>query len=139
MRSYVFDTAALVALQREPRRLRAFVQAARADGVTMRTTAPVLTEFLGGSPRGLRDAADHLTSYIEIDAVDEGLARRAASLQRGALDAGARKLPGAIDAIVAAEAEAVEAWLIIDGDRAAFQALSDASGDLELRELDELT
>lgn len=138
MTSYVLDAGALVALQRDRRLLRALIRAAHEDGISLRTSAPALTEFLGGSPRRLRASADHLSSYLDVGAVDEERARRAAVLQRASLDAGARRTPGAIDALVAAEAEASEAWLIIDGDRAAFQALSDASGRLELRELGEL-
>lgn len=136
--TYVLDTGALVALQRDRRLLRALLRAAYEHGISLRTSAPVLTEFLGGSPRRLRASADHLSSYLDVGPVDEALARRAAALQRASLDAGARRKPGAIDALVAAEAEANGSWLIIDGDRAAFQALSDASGAVELRELSQL-
>jgi predicted nucleic acid-binding protein len=136
--AWVLDTGALVALQRDRPRLLALLEAADQLGLRLRAPAPILTEFLGRSPRSLRRAADHMASHLEIGTVDELLARRAAQLQRRALDAGGRGDPSAIDAIVAADAEAVEGWLIHDGDRLDLQALADASGSVELRQLREL-
>lgn len=138
MTAWVIDTGALVALQRERRRLLALLDAADARGLQLRAPAPVLTEFLGRSPRNLRRAADHVSSHLEVSTVGELLARRAAFLQRAAFDAGGRADPSAIDAIVAADAEAIGGWLIHDGDRADFEALADASGLIEVKQLREL-
>lgn len=134
----VLDTGALVALQRDQRRLRALVKLAQEESRILRTTAPVLTEFLGRSPRELRRAAAYVSSHLEASSVDETLARRAALLLRAVLDAGGRADPSAIDALVAAEAEDKTAAIVFEGDRADLIALAQASGVIELRELTEL-
>lgn len=139
MTVYVFDTGALVALQRERQTLLTIIDIAHEDGVRLRTTAPALTEFLGRSPRQLRGAGLHTISLFEIGTADEPLARRAALLQQGALDAGGRSSPSSIDALVAADAETVGGTLIYDGDRGGFEALAEASGRIELEALDELS
>lgn len=101
----------------------------------LRTAAPVLVEFLGGSPRRLRAGAQYLSSFLEIGPVDEALARRAAALRQRALDLAPEADPSAIDALVATEAERADATLVIDGDRAGFDALAEASGVLQVRDL----
>lgn len=115
-----------------------FLQIAAKRQYILRVPAPALTEFLGGSPRALRAAADYAASRVRVSPVDEPLARRAARLQRSAIDAGARRLPGPIDALVAASAESPGDVLVFDGDRADFEALGRVSGRIELRELREI-
>ncbi len=132
---FVLDTGALVALQRDPRRFIALVMLAREESRALRTSAPVVTEFLGGSSRRLRPAGQYVISRISSSDVTESLARRAAVLIQGAVDEGGRARPSAIDALVAAEAEATDAALVFDGDEADFRALSRASGALEIQEL----
>lgn len=137
--AWVLDTGALVALQRDRGRLLAVLDAAADVKLKLRAPAVVLTEFLGGSPRRLRPAADHVASYLEVDTVDEPLARRASVLLRRSLDSGGGGRPSAVDALVAAHAEALAGWLVYDGDRADFEALAAASGSIELRELQDVT
>jgi predicted nucleic acid-binding protein len=79
-----------------------------------------------------------VASHFAVSAVDEPLARRAAALIRAALDAGGRARPSAVDALVAANAEAIAAAVVFDGDRHDFEALADASAALEIRELGDL-
>lgn len=134
----VLDTGALIALQRDLARFRALIRRAHEGERVLRTTAPVITEFLGGSPRGLRTAGEYVSSQLEVASVDHARARRGALLMQHALDAGGRAHPGAIDALVAAEAEASAALLVFDGDRAAFAALAEASGKIEPKALSEL-
>ena len=134
----VLDTGALAALQRDRKRLLTFVDVSAEQGRKLRTTAPVVTEFLGHSPRRLRAAAEHVLSHFRVASVDGASARRAAALTHSVLDAGGRARPSAIDALVAAEAEATGAVLVFDGDRRDFEALAHASAGLEIRELAEL-
>lgn len=134
----VLDSGALVALQRDRRRLVALVMIAREQGRALRTSAPVITEFLGHSPRQLRPDGEYVISRVTASGVSELLARRAATLIQKALDEGGRPRPSAIDAILAAEAEATEAALIFDGDQGDFEALASASESLELRALRDL-
>lgn len=134
----VLDSGALVALQRDLGRLRALIRLAHEEERTLRTTAPVLTEFLGHSPRRLRHSAAYVMSHLETSAVDERLARRAAALMHEALDAAGRAGPGAIDALVAAEAEDAEATIVFDGDRADLEALARACGGVEIKALSDL-
>lgn len=138
MRDLILDTGALIGLQRDPRRLRALIRIAHEDERTLGTTAPVLTEFLGGSPPAARAVAVYIAAQLSVAAVDEMLARRAATLIQVALDAGGRARPGAVDALAAAQAERRSAALVFDGDHADFEALARASGTLEIRELREL-
>lgn len=134
----LLDTGALVALQRDRRRFMALVKLAREEGRALRTSAPVITEFIGHSPRRLRPAADYVASRFTVSDVTGSLARRAAALIQGVLDAGGRARPSAIDALVAAEAEATSAGLVFDGDRRDFEGLAEASAQLEVRELADL-
>lgn len=108
------------------------------EGTALITSAAALTEFLGGSPRELRSAGDWVASLFRIESVDEGLARRAATLMRGALDAAPAASPGPIDALVAAEAERRQGKVVIAGDRADFAALAAASGRFEVIDLEAL-
>lgn len=114
------------------------MELAHTRGRKLRTVAPVLVEFLGGSPRRLRPGAQYVSSLLEIGAADETLARRAAALRQRALDLAPETDPSAIDALVATEAELADATLVIDGDRAGFDALAQASGTLEVRDLSAL-
>jgi predicted nucleic acid-binding protein len=134
----VLDTTVLVALQRQPHRLLALLDTATKREYEVHVPAAALTEFLGGSPPALRSAADYAASRVEIPPVTEPIARRAAALQRTAADRGARRLPGPIDAILAASAEVPGSVLVFDGDRVDFEALADASGRLVLKELREV-
>ena len=135
MTGLVLDTSALIGLQRDLRRLRVLIRIASEDERSLRTTAPAITEFLGGTRGGARPAAQYVASKLGISPVDDTLARRAAALMQGALDAGGRARPSAIDALVAAEAERTRDAVVFDGDRADFEALADASGDLDLKPL----
>lgn len=135
----MLDSGALVALQRDPKRLRALVQLAHQEGRTLRTSAPVITEFLGRSPRRLRGSADYVASRLTASDVNEALARRAATLIQSVLDAGGHADPSAIDGLVAAEAEAATAGLVFDGDQRDFEALAAASGAIELIDLEALS
>ena len=139
MKQLVFDTGALIAVQRDLTRYRSLIRLAREHGVPLRTSAAVLTEFLGGSPRRSRAAASFVASRLVAGNVTGDRARRAALLQQGALDAGRSTDPDAIDALVAAEAEQHGGLLVIDGDRPAFEALAEASHDgITLADLDDL-
>lgn len=135
---FVLDTGALVALQRDRRRLIALVMLARQESRALRTSAPVITEFLGHSPRRLRLAGEYVISRFSRADATETLARRAAVLIQAAIDDGGSARPSAIDALVAAEAEATDAGLVFDGDDADFEALARASGALEIQKLSEL-
>lgn len=135
MTSYALDTTSLIALQRDPARATALADAASESGSTIRVSAVTLAEFLGGSTRRTRHGADHVSSLLDVGIVDERLARRAAELERAVADARGRVRPGPIDALVIADAEAIEASVIIDGDRAAFSALARASGQVQVVEL----
>lgn len=135
---FVFDTGALVALQRDRQRLLTLVKLAREESRALRTSAPVLTEFLGNSRPERRRAGEYVASRLTASDVDERRARRAATLIQQALDGDPRARPSAVDAVVAAEAEATEAALVFDGDRGDFEALAGASGELEIRELRDL-
>ncbi len=140
MKTLVFDTGALVALERDHVRLVALLDTAIKRHMRLRTTAPVLTEFLGAAPRARRESATYASSHLRIGTVDEDLARRAAYLRQRALDRSTgRTRPSAIDALVVADAEAETGVVVFDGDRGDFAALADASGDLEIKELAELT
>ncbi len=134
----VLDTGALIALQRDLGRLRALIRRAAEGDRELRTSSPVITEFVGGSPRALRRAAEYVSAHLEIAPVDEALARRAASLTQAARDAGPRAAPSAVDALVAAEAEERSGAVLFDGDRADFEALARASGELEIVALSDL-
>lgn len=134
----MFDTGALVAMQRDLSRLRALLQLAREEERALWISPPVLTEFLGRSPRELRRAAVYVSSQLEATSVDETLARRAAALMQATLDAGGGADPSVIDALVAAEAEHKGAALVFDGDRADLEALALASGSVEIKALSEL-
>ena len=140
MRTLVLDTGALAAVQRDPVRFLALLDVAAERNLRLRTTAPVLTEFLGGSPRSLRARGAYVTSRLRVGAVDEHLARRAALLRQVALDQSAgRTEPSAIDALVVADAEVEGGLAVYDGDRADFEALVRASGEVEAKALTELT
>lgn len=54
---------------------------------------------------------------------------------RGAIDEGPRAKPSAVDALGVAEAEALEAHFVFDGDRAHFEALAQASGSVRIAAL----
>lgn len=138
MKGLVLDTGALIALERDQSRLRTLLEQVRDRHYELRTTAPVLTEFLGGSPRARRPAAEYVCSKVRVAVVDEGLARRAARLRQLALDGASRASPDAIDALVSTEAETEAVALIIDGDRADFDALADASGAITVFDLAEI-
>ena len=135
---FVLDTGALAALQRDRKRLLALLDLSSEESRKLRTTAPVVTEFLGHSPRGRRAAGEHVLSHLAVASVEGARARRAAALIHSVLDAGGRARPSAIDALVTAEAEATAAAVVFDGDRADFEALAEASGAVELRELEDL-
>lgn len=135
---FVLDTGALVALQRDRARLRALVRLAHEEGRVLRTSAPVITEFLGHSPRRSRPTGEFVISRLTASDVNVPLARRAAALIQETLDAGGKARPSAIDAILAAEAEATAAGLVFDGDRRDFEALASANAELEITELREL-
>lgn len=135
---FVLDTGALVALQRDRARLRALVRLAHEEGRVLRTSAPVLTEFLGRSPRRARLTGEYVVSRLTASSVDAPLARRAAALIQAVLDQGGRARPSAIDALVACEAEATAAGLVFDGDRRDFEALATASAGIDICELKDL-
>lgn len=135
---FVLDTGALVALQRDHARLRALVRLAHEERRVLRTSAPVITEFLGHSPRRARPAGEYVVSRLTASDVSVPLARRAAALIQAVLDQGGSARPSAIDALVASEAEATAAGLVFDGDRRDFEALASASAELDIRELKDL-
>jgi predicted nucleic acid-binding protein len=135
---FMLDSGALAALQRDRTRLLALVDLAHAEGRTLRTSVVVVTEFLGYSPRALRLAGEYVLSRLSVSPLAEPRARRAAALIHAALDDDGRARPSAIDAIVAAEAEARDAALMFDGDRRDFEALAEASGQLEIEALADL-
>ena len=139
MRAYVLDTGALIALQRNRARLRDVLRASTELGYELRTSAPVVTEFLGGSPPALRAAGEYVCARLRVGPVDEALARRAAALTQSAARAAPRSRPSAVDALVAAEAERTAGVLVIEGDRKDFEALSDASRAFDLVELSDLS
>jgi predicted nucleic acid-binding protein len=132
---FVLDTGALVALQRDRSRLRALVRLAHEEGRVLRTSAPVITEFLGHSPRRARPTGEYVISQLTASDVSVPLARRAAALIQAVLDEGGRARPSEIDALVASEAETSGAALVFDGDRRDFEALASASADVEISEL----
>ncbi len=134
----VLDTGALVALEREPTRLRTFIRKASEENLRLRAPAPTLSVFLGNAPKQRRRSADHLASGLTIDPVDEAMARRAAALTRVALDQAPKTRPSAIDALGIARAEALDGLLVFDGDRADFEALAAASGAVGIQALSEL-
>lgn len=138
MISYVLDTGALVALERDARRLRAFLQAADTQNATLRTSAPTLAEFLGNAPAERRRQAEHVASYLEVDPSDEAMARRGAVLMREAMDKAPDSRPSAVDALGLVDAEALEGLLVYDGDRSDFEALAQASGSARIVALAEL-
>lgn len=135
---FVLDTGALIALQRDRERLLALVKLAREEGRALRTSAPVLTEFLGHSRPERRLAGEYVSSRLSASDVSEQRARRAAALIQHARDVDPRARPSAVDALVAADAEATEAAVVFDGDRRDFESLANASGRLDLRELRDL-
>lgn len=139
MRRLVLDTGALVALQRDRVKLRGLLQISADLGYDLRTTAPVITEFLGGSSPSLRGAAEYVCSRLRVAPVDEALARRAAALMQAAIAAAPRVRPSPVDALVAAEAERAEAEILLDGDQKDFEALSEWSDRIELIALNELS
>lgn len=134
----VLDTGALVALEREPTRLRTFLRKASEENLRLRAPAPTLTEFLGSAPKERRRNADHVASHLTVDPVDEAAARRAASLTRRALDQDPAARPSAVDALGIARAEAIDGLLVFDGDRADFEALASASGTVGIQDLADL-
>jgi hypothetical protein len=108
-------------------------------GYELRTSAPVITEFLGGSPPALRVTGEYICARLRVSAVDEALARRAAALAQSAARGAPRSGPSAVDALVSAEAERAGGVLVIEGDRKDFEALAGASRAFELVELSELS
>ena len=139
MRTLIFDTGALVALEQSRVRLLALMETAAVRRYRLRTTAPVLTEFLGAAPRASRESAPYTSSHFRIGSVNEERARRAAFLRQDALDKSVGKAkPSAIDALVVAEAEAEEGVVVFDGDRADFETLSQAAGTVEIKPLSEI-
>jgi len=134
----VFDTGALVRLQREGGTLRNLIETAREEEVSLVVSAATLTEFLGGSPRRQRGAADWIASHFETAAVTEAVARRGATLMRLARDASRSASPGPIDALAATEGERRGAHVVVSGDRADFDALAAASGRFRVIDLDAL-
>lgn len=139
MRPLVLDTGALVALERSRARLLAILDTVSKRRIRLRTTAPVLTEFLGVSPRARRESAAYVSSHLRIGSVHEDLARRAAFLRQRALDRSEGKTrPSAIDALVVADAEAESGTVIFDGDRADFEILAAVSENVEIRGLSDL-
>lgn len=126
--TYVVDTSALVALERDRGRMIRFLSEVKKQEGSLRTSAAALAEFLGGAPRERRAAAAWVSSALEIDPVDEDRARRAAALRQRAVDASPLADPSAIDALLASEAEHQEGVLVIDADRMDFSALAAASG-----------
>jgi predicted nucleic acid-binding protein len=138
MTDVTLDTGALIRLQRDRTLSRALLRAARSDGVRLRTTAPALTEFVGGSTPGRRPAAEWVMSWIFLTGVDETAARRAASLMSTARNSSPSSAPSAVDALVAADAERAGGRLAISGDRADFEPLAAASGRFELVDLEDV-
>lgn len=138
MRTFVLDTGALIALQRDRGRLRTLLELVTEYGYELRTSAPVLTEFLGGSPPRLRRAGDYVCARVRIGEVDETIARRAATLRQGAMKASPGTAPSAIDALVSTEAERHGGVLIIDGDRADHEALAGVARAYVLKDLAEI-
>lgn len=129
----------MIRLQRDRVLLRELLRIVHRDGVRLGTSAPALTEFLGGAPPQLRPAATWIGSHLEVASVDETAARRAAALMQAALDGSPSSSPSAVDALVAAEAERRRGRLAISGDRGDFEALAVASGALEVVDLEALT
>jgi predicted nucleic acid-binding protein len=139
MSDIAFDTGALIRLERDRDALRHILQGIkeREDRLTM--SAAALTEFLGRAPRMDRGGADWIASHFEIGAVTEGIARRASTLMRAALDSAAAKaLPGPIYALVVAEAERRGADVVVSGDRADFEALEAASERVRVIDIEDL-
>jgi predicted nucleic acid-binding protein len=137
VRNTAFDTGALIRLQRDRAALRDVLKAWSAEQVSLSASAVAITEFLGGSPRQQRGAADWIAFRFEISGITEPLARRGATLMRLSRDASASPA-GPIDALVVAEAEARGATVVISGDRADFAALAAASGHVEMVDIEEL-
>lgn len=77
-------------------------------------------------------------SFVEVGTVDEMIGRRAATLMRASLDGSTQASPGAIDALVAAEAERRGCEVVISGDRNDFDALATASGRFKVIDLEDV-
>lgn len=135
---YVFDTGALVALQRDLSALAALLKRAYEKERRLVVSAAVLAEFLGYSPRRLKASGEYVASHFQVADATEEHALRAALLIRGALNAGGKSRPSAVDALTAALAEATGAAIVYQGDRQDFEALAAASGQLEIQELRQL-
>lgn len=138
MTDVTLDTGALIRLQRDRTLLRELLSLAHHESVHLVTPAPALTEFLGGSSRQHRPAADWVGSHLQVGTVDAEAARRGAALIRGAKDAAPSSSPSAIDALVAAQAEQLSGTVAIAGDRSDFDALATASGQLKIVDLEAL-
>lgn len=134
----VFDTGALVALQRDLSALGALLKRAFEKERRLVVSAAVLAEFLGYSPRRLRASGEYVASHFQVADATEEQALRAALLIRGALNAGGKSRPSAVDALAAALAETTGAALVYQGDRPDFEALAAASDHLEIMELSDL-
>jgi predicted nucleic acid-binding protein len=94
MAGLTFDTGALIGLERRHHRIRRVFVTALRDNVRITVPSPILTEWW----RGRTDFAENVLAAVDVEPVDEGLAKAAGEALARVRHA------SAIDAIVMASA-----------------------------------